>query len=165
MNPPAETVCSRSPEFTNVVSRPPTITSVIHVTSWLSREGGGIPPVIWNLTRQFQQSGIECSVAGLADQWGRRDIPDSIQAVTGAIKGPVALGFSPELSAQLEKLIRRGSVVHIHGLWMQPGLNARQCAVRNHSPLMISPHGMLEPWALRNSRWKKKLAGWLQPIR
>jgi poly(glycerol-phosphate) alpha-glucosyltransferase len=26
---------------------------------------------------------------------------------------------------------------------------------------MVSPHGMLDPWAVRNSRWKKKLAYWL----
>jgi poly(glycerol-phosphate) alpha-glucosyltransferase len=30
---------------------------------------------------------------------------------------------------------------------------------------MVSPHGMLEPWALQNSRWKKRLAGWLFEIR
>jgi glycosyltransferase involved in cell wall biosynthesis len=26
---------------------------------------------------------------------------------------------------------------------------------------LVSPHGMLESWALQNSRWKKRLAGWL----
>jgi poly(glycerol-phosphate) alpha-glucosyltransferase len=27
------------------------------------------------------------------------------------------------------------------------------------SPYVISPHGMLDPWAVKNSRWKKRLAG------
>src|SRR5438094_7691198 len=28
----------------------------------------------------------------------------------------------------------------------------------HHRPYMISPHGMLDPWAMRNSWWKKRLA-------
>jgi glycosyltransferase involved in cell wall biosynthesis len=48
------------------------------------------------------------------------------------------------------------AVAHIHGLWraptrIVPGLAA--AAV----PVVIAPHGMLDPWAMANSRWKKQL--------
>lgn len=46
-------------------------------------------------------------------------------------------------------------VVHFHGLWQRRFLSlARSC--RNHSiSYVVSPHGMLEPWAWRHKWWKK----------
>jgi poly(glycerol-phosphate) alpha-glucosyltransferase len=41
---------------------------------------------------------------------------------------------------------------------MYPGVAARKLARRVKCPLVISPHGMLEPWALARSSWKKRLA-------
>lgn len=138
------------------------MTSVLHLTSWLSRQGGGIPPVIWSLAGQLQATGIPSTVAGLHDQWVAEDCaPFQVPYVTGAIQGPPALGYSPALAAQVSALATPGRVVHSHGLWMWPGALARQAARRAGCPLLVSPHGMLEPWALNHSRWKKRLAGFL----
>lgn len=48
-----------------------------------------------------------------------------------------------------------GAIVHLHGLW-QWGYQAaaRRCHTRG-IPVVISPHGMLEPWAWRHKWWKK----------
>jgi glycosyltransferase involved in cell wall biosynthesis len=47
------------------------------------------------------------------------------------------------------------TVAHFHGLWQRPHLRAaRECATRG-IPCVVSPHGMLEPWAWRHKRWKK----------
>ncbi|HEY0792719.1 MAG TPA: glycosyltransferase [Chthoniobacterales bacterium] len=45
--------------------------------------------------------------------------------------------------------------VHFHGLW-QPHFQAlaRECAA-HRLPFVVSPHGMLEPWAWRHRWWKK----------
>jgi glycosyltransferase involved in cell wall biosynthesis len=47
------------------------------------------------------------------------------------------------------------NLVHFHGLWQRRFLSlARAC--RNRSlPYIVSPHGMLEPWAWRHKWWKK----------
>lgn len=47
------------------------------------------------------------------------------------------------------------NVVHFHGLWQRgfPALAAR--AQKASVPVVFSPHGMLEPWALNYKRWKK----------
>jgi len=50
-------------------------------------------------------------------------------------------------------------VIHNHGLWMYPDIAARRAAQETGAPLLVSPHGMLDAWALRNSAWKKRLAG------
>lgn len=51
----------------------------------------------------------------------------------------------------------RLSLLHIHGLWMYPSVACMQWS-RGKRPYLVSPHGMLDGWALRNSAWKKILA-------
>lgn len=138
------------------------LSNVVHITSWISRQGGGIPPVIWSQAREFNRLGLNASVAGLADEFVAQDCaPKELPFVTGDIMGPKAFGFSPGLRDALYKSQGQGGVVHSHGLWMYSGTLARNLARRTGCPLVVSPHGMLEPWALRNSGWKKRLAGWL----
>lgn len=50
------------------------------------------------------------------------------------------------------------AVVHVHGLWTPFEMRACAYARRSGVPLVMSPHGMLEPWALRHKRLKKWLA-------
>ena len=47
------------------------------------------------------------------------------------------------------------NVVHFHGLWQRnyPALAAKAKAAS--VPVVVSPHGMLEPWALNHKKWKK----------
>lgn len=136
--------------------------NILHVTSWLSRSGGGIPPVIWALARETRHRGLNTSVVGLNDQWVKDDCrEDSFPFAAGEVIGPKAFGFSPDLKKQVQLRAQRPGVIHSHGLWMYPGLAARKCAGRNGCRLLISPHGMLEPWALNHSGWKKKLAACL----
>src|SRR5438067_8496419 len=46
-------------------------------------------------------------------------------------------------------------VVHFHGLWLpRHSALSRMCRASG-APYVVSPHGMLEPWAWRHNRWKK----------
>lgn len=49
-------------------------------------------------------------------------------------------------------------IVHQHMIWLNHGVQARSLARRRSAPLVVAPHGALDPWALKKSRWKKKLA-------
>jgi glycosyltransferase involved in cell wall biosynthesis len=50
------------------------------------------------------------------------------------------------------------NLVHCHGLWRNIGrITAKWCR-DNNIPLVISPHGTLEPWALAHRPFKKKVA-------
>jgi glycosyltransferase involved in cell wall biosynthesis len=51
--------------------------------------------------------------------------------------------------------------VHIHGLWEEHTFAAVRAARTAGKPYIVSAHGMLEPWALRNKRWKKVIYSWL----
>jgi poly(glycerol-phosphate) alpha-glucosyltransferase len=135
---------------------------VAHVTSWLSPQGGGIPPVIRGLVRENMRSGVDCLVAGLRDEFMEPEGPvPGVKAILGHAIGPLSFGFSPELKCRLAAEASEGLIIHSHGLWMHPGVVARELAKSSGFPLVVSPHGMLEPWALVNSRWKKRFAALL----
>ena len=63
-------------------------------------------------------------------------------------------------SAPLRAHLRAGAfdIVHHHGLWLRPLHYAHEAAARAGVPLVVSPRGMMTPWAWRHRRWKKNLA-------
>lgn len=59
---------------------------------------------------------------------------------------------------RLPALVRQHDLVHLHGLWLPTTLIAAQWAKLIGRPYVVSPHGMLEPWALAYHGWKKRYA-------
>ncbi len=49
-------------------------------------------------------------------------------------------------------------IVHHHGLWLRTLNYARRAAAKTSVPLIISPRGMMSPWAWNHHRFKKALA-------
>ena len=52
-------------------------------------------------------------------------------------------------------LDRADTVHHFHGLWNLSHARIASALRKAGKPYVVSPHGMLEPWAFRNRRWKK----------
>ena len=75
-------------------------------------------------------------------------------AITSLGTAMKQLGHSVIVNEPLPE-ISDGAVAHFHGLWQRnfPAL-ARECG-RRGIPYIVSPHGMLEPWAWRQKLWKK----------
>jgi len=136
---------------------------VAHVTSWLSSSGGGVSTVVQQLSHAQQTSGLEVKVFGLADSsWPREHKSGwaGADVVACSTIGPTAFGFSPALKKKLIEF--DPDVLHCHGIWMAPTLSARsaQSAI-NECIRIVAPHGMLDPWALSQSKLKKEIAAQL----
>jgi poly(glycerol-phosphate) alpha-glucosyltransferase len=50
-------------------------------------------------------------------------------------------------------------LVHTHGIWMHPSRSVLQWHHYTGKPHIVSPHGMLDSWAVQNSGLKKRVAG------
>jgi glycosyltransferase involved in cell wall biosynthesis len=129
------------------------------LTSWLSYRGGGVPAALQPLAGALEAQGVDVTVFGLNDSavavpqdgWGKASIR------TAKPWPPRAFGYAPALPGLL-----RGScldLIHVHGLWMYSSLASVRWSSRCRRPRIISPHGMLDPWAVRRSAWKKRIAG------
>lgn len=49
-------------------------------------------------------------------------------------------------------------IVHVNGIWELPNTVIQRSAQKRNIPVIISPHGMLEPWIVERNKLKKKLA-------
>jgi poly(glycerol-phosphate) alpha-glucosyltransferase len=136
---------------------------VAHVTASLSRLGGGVSEVVWALATHQTGCGASSGVYGLRDAYTPDDVRPgaAVRCYAGRVLGPRALGYSPDLQRHLRSQAGAVDVVHAHGLWAHPSREARRFADRARVPRMVSVHGMLEPWCLDRSRWKKRVVSWL----
>jgi len=130
---------------------------VAMVTGSVSRRAGGLFNSVRGLSLALAEHGIDIRVHSLIDRDTARDLqawaplyPDAAPAW-----GPSALGWRPGLGPALKD----ADVIHQHGIWQGVGLPVL-AAARAGQATMISPRGMLDPWALANAAWKKRLV-WL----
>jgi glycosyltransferase involved in cell wall biosynthesis len=123
-----------------------------HLTWLLSDAGGGIPPVVSALATEQRRSGVEVDALGVRDP-ARPPVDSGARVFPAA--GPLALGFSPDLARALGAA--NPDLVHLHGLFTWSSQLARVWGSHTQRPVVVAPHGMLEPWALANSAWKKRL--------
>ncbi|MCH8540769.1 MAG: glycosyltransferase [Opitutales bacterium] len=52
-------------------------------------------------------------------------------------------------------------IIHHNGMWLPFSRAVISQSREQKIPLILSPRGMLEPWALNKGKWKKRLAWWL----
>jgi poly(glycerol-phosphate) alpha-glucosyltransferase len=130
------------------------------VTSWLSRSGGGVSTAVEALSRSLLPI-CDTHVIGLRDDAWQTDGEawSGAPATALPVRGPAAIGYAPEMSEHLRAL--DPDVAHTHGLWMHPSRDVARWSKRTGRPYIVSPHGMLDSWAIRQSHWKKRVAGWL----
>jgi len=130
------------------------------LTASLSRQAGGLFWSVRALSRSLADSGCDVRVFGVDDAYSSEDRNKWGQTQVTALPtvGPRAFGFQRGLMKALSAC--RPDLLHVHGLWMYPSMAAVRWATGTR-PYLVSPHGMLDSWAVRNSGWKKRLAGLL----
>jgi len=133
---------------------------ILHVMHGLSLGGGGPAVALMGLSAAQAAAGLEVSLAaatvGESDAAIARHIAS--RGVSVHTFGPTrGLRNHPDLAPTLERLIPHAEVVHIHALWEAVQHRAARICQRLGKPYIITPHGMLDPWALRQGRLKKSL--------
>lgn len=101
---------------------------------------------------------MESKVFGLWDEFTEADRKSWSPVPIAAFGStwPNAIRRSPQMMEELVAFAP--DITHTHGLWLYPSIAAKNYSRKTKRPNIISPHGMLDPWALKNSQWKKKIA-------
>ena len=81
---------------------------------------------------------------------------EQVRPQTFPVIGPRQFGYSPALAKAM--LAGGLELVHQHALWMYPSVAVSAWHRATGLPYVVSPHGMLDAWALANSGWKKRIA-------
>jgi glycosyltransferase involved in cell wall biosynthesis len=123
-------------------------------------EGGGACKYVADLSNyQSERDGVRVSVLTQAQYASRKLLSDRVNLLfpeNSDRKIPFLSGFDDCLSRLHETTPI--SVVHVHGIWLPCLYEAQKRAKVLGIPILLAPHGMLEPGALTFSPVKKKLA-------
>jgi glycosyltransferase involved in cell wall biosynthesis len=136
---------------------------VSHVIAGLDAAYGGPSYTVPRLCRALAAAGAEVALLSIAsataapqdaylDGYRDRRFACSYAGV------PILrdLRWSSGLRAELRRTAHNADVIHDHGLWLMPNVEAAWCAAQAQKPLLVSPRGMFAPAALAFSRWKKR---------
>ena len=133
---------------------------IAHLYPFLGRDKGGIAACLPPQLNALGAQGVACQLIsqrfagdGALDSLGLGATDFEITRVpTGDKSG---FGFAPALGAAVDT--SHAAIVHSHGLWMWSDWVASRAARARKLPHIVSPHGMLEPWAMANSARKKQV--------
>lgn len=137
--------------------------NILHTVPSLALSDGGPPRSVSQLCNNM--SDLECRVSILTALYPN----DPIVGLSGAIRLKTVTAQSKNLvgrltadsfTGELKALHESGAadVIHHHGVWLRCTNEVATYASRHEIPYVISPRGMLEPWALNHSKWVKKFA-------
>lgn len=132
----------------------------LHVVSSLRLSSGGPTESVVRLCEALNALGAPAEIATVASPGDQAEPAAGTPVHAFPLAAPAPLRRSPGLAAFLDAEAGRFDVVHVHGLWQCPGVYARRAALRHGRPLVLSPRGMLEPWAMAQRGWLKRLALW-----
>lgn len=129
---------------------------VTHVTASVSTLGGGIPEALSALASAQVSLSLEVNAIGHLDAGTK--IPKWTGHHLSALpaKAVPQITWAPKMRKAL--IEQSPSLIHTHGLWTQASITACRFATSHRVPYLVSPHGMLDEWALSRSRLKKRVA-------
>lgn len=141
--------------------RPKQMIRTVNLTLSVSRSAGGLFESVRHLVQSLLQTGVNVRVFGVEDEFTEADLESwrPVDALAFKPTWPRQFGYSPRFLEQL--LAFQPEIVHTHGIWVYPSVATRVYGRKRGCPYLVSTHGMLDPWAVRNSRWKKRMAYFL----
>ena len=129
---------------------------IAYLLNSVSRKAGGLFEICKRLAQTTCRE-KEIVVLGVEDEFTKMDIMEWVP-LRPTVFSPVfarSFGYAPGYARYLAEVCP--DIAHVHGLWTYPSFAGYLWHRRTKRTLIYTAHGMLAPWALRNSAWKKRL--------
>lgn len=142
----------------------PRYLSILHLIPNIGPRSFGLGPVALNLALEQLRAGhsveIWCLDTPEDQQWASESSGFPVNRINAfSTIGPSSICFSPAL----EKAIVGATglhfdILHQHGIWTANTRVTNAWRKRTGKPTVITTHGYLQPWCLRKSAMKKRIA-------
>lgn len=134
---------------------------ILHVLSDIEIESGGVAAAASGMAEAVAARGHDVTIACL-NRGGTPLQPHGVSIKSFPPDRDSTLAPSAKLREYLQENIEEFAVVHIHGVWQQPGHYAAAAARKAKIPYILAPHGMLDAGSLAmGRRWAKSMAWFL----
>lgn len=123
---------------------------ILHIVEDFSLNSGGLRTVIKNLDFHLKSKGYESYILA-----SNKEKEDDIFLVETNNKWL----YSNKWIGVIDSIVKKHGIeiIHIHGVWLFPQFIGAKYAVKNNIPLVLSSHGMYQPWLWKKGTLKKKI--------
>jgi glycosyltransferase involved in cell wall biosynthesis len=139
--------------------------SILHSSSSIAKVHGGTAVFLSELCRA--QVMFSADHIALVTPLRRDNLPIdklvSVEYGRPIVRG--VAGISPFQGSCVESAFQKleaarqaPDICHLHGVWLRFCHDTMRSSIRRRIPVILSPHGMLEPWPLNHNGLKKRLA-------
>jgi poly(glycerol-phosphate) alpha-glucosyltransferase len=141
--------------------------TVIQLTASIAPESFGVGYAALNLAAALERAGVNVFLVSVDEEKDAYEACEEAgfpreRYVRGSLVGHPRLRYSPLLIRQMLKMLGNKKVLlHSHGLWTYMSRVGGALRERCGCPLVVSPHGSLEPYALTISPTRKAIASLL----
>jgi len=120
-----------------------------------SRNSGGVFDTARMMGQRLHQNNrLDVEYLMYDDEYSEEDkkyySPLPVHSYT--VKGSRKVGFSPNIYDKIESI--KPDIVHTQSLWMYLSYANKKYNRKTGTPYIVSPHGMLDRWQLKQSFWK-----------
>ena len=139
--------------------------NILHIVNDRSLLGGGVGAVVLDMSKEQSKLGHYVDIWSVASAGGQNytDFKNSLEYSVN-IKlfktfAPQLLGYSPAM--EKTAISEEGSkyqILHQHSIWLAISRATNSWRSKYVRPTVITPHGTLEEFVLKRSKWKKRLA-------
>lgn len=148
--------------FSHPVTVQPRTWQAVYVTTGLSRHDGGPFLSVSGLARAVaaqRHGGVAVVGVYRSDvDWAIDRLQWAGIPISAARRRLGAVGYLSTMVDRHQASGPSATVIHSQGLWRSASLAIEQLPRRSRSRLVISPRGMLEPWALHHHATRKRIA-------
>jgi glycosyltransferase involved in cell wall biosynthesis len=135
--------------------------AIIHSYISVSKEYGGPARSVTQLCSALARSGLKVTLAIAEASASSNNLimpRDQRVQVSFAETEWFERLFARQFGRLLARIAKEEqvSLIHDHGLWLPSNFRAANLAASHGIPYVLSPRGMLEPWAIRHRGVKKK---------
>ena len=123
---------------------------ILHIVEDFSLKSGGLRTVIKNLDFYLKSTGYKSFILS-----SKKEHEDEVFLVKSKNKWLYSENWESTIDAIVKK--HEISVIHIHGVWLYPQLIGAKYAIKNDIALILSAHGMYQPWLWKKGKIKKKI--------
>jgi glycosyltransferase involved in cell wall biosynthesis len=154
-------VCDASdqpePTIRNVAPR----MKITHYLSHFRLAEGGVVRAVLDFCEVLAQRGhyvtvLTSDVADAPGDW-KSGIPGRPHLVALGLPAPLTARFSAADGERIERAVRESDVLHLHTPWDRANLAFARAANRHAVPYVLTVHGMLDDWSMRQKPLKKRL--------
>jgi poly(glycerol-phosphate) alpha-glucosyltransferase len=132
---------------------------IIFGIDYISRKNTGISSLVENLSKHVNKSGHNSYIAAIEDQFSTIDKEKFKCSELLLLKKGIRIAGSYGLLKGYLKFFLKSNadIAHIHSLWSLSSIAVYFWSIITHRPYIISTNGMLNQWALDQSKLKKQV--------